>query len=107
MIANYIVQRRIQPLVKKISSLKFVHIPKLYEQFFNWAKERIWCRKNGRQISQQTIAAVKKRYLYYEDITPLLYLLDHIFGKHFYPSIRYLFIDEAPGLYSLSTRLFP
>lgn len=95
MIANYIIQRRIQPLVKKISSLKFVHIPKLYEQFFNWAKGTNMVPEKWEAISQQTIAAVKKRYLYYEDITPLLYLLDHIFGKHFYPSIRYLFIDEA------------
>lgn len=95
MIANYVVQRRIRPLVKKIEALQFVHIPKLYEQFFSWVKGKAEQPKEWKAITDLTVQALRKRNLYYEDITPLLYLLDHIAGRQFYPSIRHLFIDEA------------
>ena len=95
MIARYIVQRRMQPLVKKIKALQFVHIPKLYEQFFYWVQEKNDRPEEWQAIGDLTIQAIRKHDLYYEDVTPLLYLLDHIAGRQFYPSIRHLFIDEA------------
>lgn len=113
MLAQYIVRRRVQPLKQKISELQFVHIPKLYNEFFLWAKEArlVDDSKEWDEIAELTRRTISKGILYYEDTTPLLYLLDHVLGRHRFTSIRHLFIDEAqdysPFQFAYFQSMFP
>ncbi|WP_052158713.1 RNA polymerase recycling motor HelD [Halobacillus sp. BBL2006] len=92
LLVQLVVERSLRPLRKKVKKLKFIHMRKLYYQFYQSLKSES-ASLDG--VASCTQAALRKKYLYAEDLTPFLYLKDQIEGRRANTDIRHIFIDEA------------
>ncbi|CAM2944624.1 RNA polymerase recycling motor HelD [Paenibacillus sediminis] len=116
-LARMIVSERLKPLRKWVKSLRFVDYKYLYGQLFQ--DELLFAKvtKNVNrpeywdEICKQTLDKLRQNELNYEDVTPFLYLKEHIQGFRTNTTIRHVFIDEAqdysPFQLSFMKRMFP
>ncbi|RWZ55315.1 helicase [Halobacillus fulvus] len=95
LLVKEVVRRRIAPLRKKIKSLRFIHMRKLYHQFYQSSSQDGMTIEQWEGIVSYTQKAIENRRLFAEDITPYLYLQDQIEGRKINTVIRHVFIDEA------------
>lgn len=106
LLSKAVVKKYMNTVKKKVKQQKFVNTTAIYKQFFTQANQSI-----GNGVTSQTVKQLKERKLFYEDVTPLLYVEDQIKGIHSYNKIRYLFIDEAqdysPFQLEFFKQLFP
>ncbi|MDU7477180.1 MAG: RNA polymerase recycling motor HelD [Paenibacillus macerans] len=115
-LAKMVVSDRLKPLRKWVKSLRFVDVTRLYTQLFSdvslfrevhpGALPERWD-----EICSQTLRKIAEGELFYEDITPLLYLKELLLGFRSNTSIRHVIIDEAQDYSAFQLfflkRLFP
>lgn len=115
-LAKMVVSDRLKPLRKWVKSLRFVDVTKLYSQLFY--NPEIMAEitpgelpERWEDICLHTLHKVRQGELYYEDITPFLYLKELVLGFRSNSSIRHVIIDEAqdysPFQLFFLKRLFP
>ncbi|WP_431804840.1 RNA polymerase recycling motor HelD [Halobacillus andaensis] len=116
MLARMVVRRRLRPLRKKIESLEFINIKRLYKQLFEDSLSlNLWEEKDipdeWKEICFLTKDMLDEGKLYHEDATPYLLLKELIQGFQSNTSIRYVLIDEAQDYsvfqFEFIKRLFP
>ncbi|MCL6636706.1 MAG: AAA family ATPase [Alicyclobacillus sp.] len=116
-LAEWVVERRLQPLRTWVHRLAFVDVPAVYRQLFT-DPARLAVLPGGEerpevwpQVCAQTVARLDAGELAYEDVAPYLYLLDRILGQAVQTDVRYVLVDEAqdysPLQVQLMHRLFP
>ncbi|QSS99988.1 UvrD-helicase domain-containing protein [Pontibacillus sp. ALD_SL1] len=104
-LSKAIVKKYTKPIKRKINELKFLNMKAIYTSFFH--------SETGlsEKAAKGTRENIESGNLFYEDVTPFLYLEDLIKGTHVYTHIRYLFIDEAqdysPFQFAFLKKLFP
>jgi len=117
-LARKVVGEKFAPLRNKVSRLKFVHEQAIYSRLFE--DEQLLHRllpdgelpERWPDVCEMTLNRLNQRALFYEDMTPYLYLIESIQG---YPgmdtSIQRVLIDEAqdysPAQYAYLKALFP
>ncbi|WP_068780641.1 RNA polymerase recycling motor HelD [Paenibacillus sp. GM2] len=115
-LGRMVVSERLKPLRKWIKSLRFVDVTKLYCQLFEPSEiaEEVHMDalpEDWPLICGRTLSKIKAGELFYEDITPFLYLKEMILGFHSNHAIRHVIIDEAqdysPFQLFFLKRLFP
>lgn len=116
-LASMVVRRRLQPLKEGIKQLQFVAVTALYKQFCT--DEALFARLSNsetipsywKDICRQTVEALERNELFYEDAAPYLFLHEMVKGFETNPSIRHVFIDEvqdySPFELEFLKRLFP
>lgn len=98
-LGRLIVKKRFKPIRKRIKRLAFIDVQATYAQLFRLAPE--FAREDGslpdqwEEISRFTIEQLEKDNWLWEDVTPFLYLRDHLMGRIANRDIRHVFIDEA------------
>ncbi|MCA0970798.1 UvrD-helicase domain-containing protein [Halobacillus litoralis] len=116
MLARYIVRSRMKSLRKKIESLEFIHVKKLYNQLFDASMDDVlWNREElppeWEDIRILTKEMLERDELHNEDATPYLLLKELIQGFQSNTSIKYVLIDEAQDYsifqFEFIKRLFP
>lgn len=115
-LAKMVVSDRLKPLRKWVKSLRFVDVTRLYTQLFS-DSAMIGEVHPGplpdrwEDICEQTLEKIADGELFYEDITPFLYLKELLLGFRANTSIRHVIIDEAqdysPFQLFFLKRLFP
>ncbi|MGG6311287.1 RNA polymerase recycling motor HelD [Paenibacillus macerans] len=115
-LAKMVVSDRLKPLRKWVKSLRFVDVTRLYSQLFS-DSAMIGEVNPGplpdhwEDICGQTLEKIAAGELFYEDITPFLYLKELVLGFRANTSIRHVIIDEAqdysPFQLFFLKRLFP
>ncbi|WP_079509071.1 RNA polymerase recycling motor HelD [Mesobacillus jeotgali] len=111
-LSEMVVKKRFKPLFNAVKKLKFINNRALFINFF---KDSNIQEEVGSitwdEICRETINALEKRTIHYEDATPFLYLQDLIEGRKSNTSIRHVFIDEAqdytPFQFAYIKMLFP
>lgn len=115
-LARMVVSDRLKPLRKWVKSLRFVDVTRLYLQLFTDLSILREIRPEGlpdrwEEICDQTLRKITDGELFYEDITPFLYLKELLLGFRSNTSIRHVIIDEAqdysPFQLFFLKRLFP
>jgi len=115
-LGRMVVSERLKPLRKWIKSMRFVDVTKLYCQLFEQSEivqevHMDALPEDWSLICEHTISKIKAGELFYEDITPFLYLKETILGFHSNNAIRHVIIDEAqdysPFQLFFLKRLFP
>ncbi|MCD5325709.1 MULTISPECIES: RNA polymerase recycling motor HelD [Pontibacillus] len=105
LLSKAIVKKYTKPIKRKIHDLQFLNMKTIYKSLF---QSRTGLSK---EAANQTTDQLEHGTLFYEDVTPFLYLEDLIKGTHIYNHIRYLFIDEAqdysPFQFAFLKKLFP
>lgn len=115
-LARMVVSDRLKPLRKWVKSLRFVDVTRLYLQLFSDPSmirevnpEEL--PERWEDICDQTLRKIAEGELFYEDITPFLYLKELLLGFRSNTSIRHVIIDEAqdysPFQLFFLKRLFP
>jgi len=115
-LAKMVVSDRLKPLRKWVKSLRFVDVTRLYTQLFSDLaifrevhQEEL--PDQWEEICEQTLQKIAGGELFYEDITPFLYLKELLLGFRSNTSIRHVIIDEAqdysPFQLFFLKRLFP
>ncbi|OAB43751.1 RNA polymerase recycling motor HelD [Paenibacillus glacialis] len=117
LLARMIVNEWLKPVRKWIKRKRFVDAKGLYrELFLNNELLQVVSGQSSLpvfwdEISEITVADLKKGKLSYEDATPYLYLQELVKGFQTNSAIRYVFIDEvqdyAPFQLEYLKRLFP
>jgi DNA helicase II / ATP-dependent DNA helicase PcrA len=112
LLAEMVVKEKFKPLYRKVKKLKFIDLNRIYRQLFEvelYQTETLppyW-----EKICAQTIEALYRKKIFYEDATPFVYLQDLIEGRSTNSAIRHIFIDEAqdytPFQFAFIQRLFP
>ena len=115
-LGKMVVSDRLKPLRKWVKSLRFVDATRLYTQLFS-DLEMFRQVSNGplperwEEIGAQTLEKIRQGELFYEDITPYLYLKELLLGFRSNTDIRHVIIDEAQDYSSFQLfflkRLFP
>lgn len=115
-LGRMVVSDRMKPLRKWVKSLRFVDVTRLYTQLFN---DPAMFRQvspgplpeRWEEIGEQTLGKIGQGELFYEDITPYLYLKELLLGFRSNTDIRHVIIDEAqdysPFQLFFLKRLFP
>lgn len=115
-LGKMIVSDRLKPLRKWVKALRFVDITKLYAQMFrdHDLMSEISLGKlpeDWHEISVLTLQKLREGELFYEDVTPFLYLKELILGFRSNTEIRHVIIDEvqdySPFQLFFLKRLFP
>lgn len=115
-LARMVVSDRLKPLRKWVKSLRFVDVTRLYMQLFSDPSMIREVNPEGlperwEDICDQTLRKIAEGELFYEDITPFLYLKELLLGFRSNTSIRHVIIDEAqdysPFQLFFLKRLFP
>lgn len=115
-LGKMIVSDRLKPLRKWVKALRFVDITKLYAQMFRdhdlMSEISLGeLPEDWHEISILTLQKLKEGELFYEDVTPFLYLKELILGFRSNTEIRHVIIDEAqdysPFQLFFLKRLFP
>ena len=111
-LAEMVVKKKFKPLFIKVKNMKFIDVPEIYQNLFrNGEKMFKSLPGDWEAICQQTIKALKRKNIPYEDATPFVYLHDQIEGRKSNTSIRHIFIDEAqdytPFQFAFIRMLFP
>lgn len=115
-LAKMVVSDRLKPLRKWVKSLRFVDVTRLYTQLFT-EHDMFRLVSSGplperwEEIGGQTLEKIGLGELFYEDITPYLYLKELLLGFRSNTDIRHVIIDEAqdysPFQLFFLKRLFP
>ncbi|QHS23663.1 UvrD-helicase domain-containing protein [Virgibacillus sp. MSP4-1] len=96
---KWVVRRRMNPLRQKIKRLQFVNVRQTYLKFYQeWSHHdfnRGKLPKEWGAISGQSIENLSRKFLSWEEVTPYLYVHDHLLGSMKDRGIRHVFIDEA------------
>ncbi|SET20337.1 DNA helicase-2 / ATP-dependent DNA helicase PcrA [Salinibacillus kushneri] len=96
---KWVVQRRLNPLRRKIKRLQFVNVRLTYMRFYQeWSHQQPYLEQLPREwgsISGQSIENLSRKFLSWEEVTPYLYVHDHLLGSMTNRGIRHVFIDEA------------
>ncbi|MBB6453787.1 DNA helicase-2/ATP-dependent DNA helicase PcrA [Salirhabdus euzebyi] len=98
LLREMVVTRKLTPLRKKVKALSFVNVHATFMNFFQrWSHENKSESEptNWYDICKQTVSNMKQKVLAWEDVSPYLYLQDHILGFLVNRTIRHVFIDEA------------
>lgn len=115
-LAKMVVSDRLKPLRKWVKSLRFVDVTRLYMQLFSDLSIIREVNPEGlperwEDICDRTLRKIAEGELFYEDITPFLYLKELLLGFRSNTSIRHVIIDEAqdysPFQLFFLKRLFP
>lgn len=111
-LADMVVKERFKPLFVMVKSLKFIDMPSVYLQFYNWNKDlTVRLPDDWEQIKEQTIKRIERNVIPYEDAIPFVYLQELIEGRKNNTSIRHIFIDEAqdytPIQFAFIQKIFP
>jgi DNA helicase II / ATP-dependent DNA helicase PcrA len=115
-LARMVVSDRLKPLRKWVKSLRFVDVTRLYMQLFSDQSMIREVNPEGLpehwdDICEQSLRKIAEGELFYEDITPFLYLKELLLGFRSNTSIRHVIIDEAqdysPFQLFFLKRLFP
>ncbi|MUG87708.1 AAA family ATPase [Paenibacillus timonensis] len=115
-LAKMVVSDRLKPLRKWVKSLRFVDVTRLYTQLFSDMSMIREVNPEGlpelwEEICEQTLRKIAAGELFYEDITPFLYLKELLLGFRSNTSMRHVIIDEAqdysPFQLFFLKRLFP
>jgi len=88
-LARMVVKKAFRPIKKWIKELEFVDLLANYRQFYE---------KNDHvpeAVCRLSISQIDKKKLFWEDVTPFLYLTDRLKGRRINSNIRHLIIDEA------------
>ncbi|SFS80995.1 RNA polymerase recycling motor HelD [Marininema halotolerans] len=104
LLANWVIQKHLQPLRNDVKKRSFIDVPALYQQLFSDPSflHRFMedLPANWPGICEQTTSQLATNQLAYEDTTPYLYLKEKLEGFRENRSLRHVFIDEAQD-YSL------
>lgn len=115
-LGKMVVSERLKPLRKWVKALRFVDITKLYAQMFHdhdlMSEISLGeLPEDWHEISILTLQKLGEGELFYEDVTPFLYLKELILGFRSNTEIRHVIIDEAqdysPFQLFFLKRLFP
>ncbi|MGG1635792.1 RNA polymerase recycling motor HelD [Paenibacillus sp. NRS-1760] len=118
-LAAMIVQKKFKKLRRRVKQLLFLDVPAIYKRLFEDNANMLERFKNSdhqlpekwNEISEQTIAKLNQKEIYYEDATPYLYLKEKLEGFQTNTLVKHLFIDEAqdysPFQYHYLKRIFP
>ncbi|MUG43462.1 RNA polymerase recycling motor HelD [Paenibacillus woosongensis] len=115
-LGRMVVSDRLKPLRRWVKTLRFVDVTTLYTQLFDHPEitaelglEQL--PEDWREIGRQTVDRIRAGEMFYEDITPFLYLKELVLGFHSNTDIRHVIIDEAqdysPFQLFFLKRLFP
>lgn len=89
-----VVKRAFSGLKKRVKQFQFVHVLATYRKFFtDWSPAV--APSNWQEIKEQTIAALSKGYLAWEEATAYAYFKGCLLGDSADRSVRHLLIDEA------------
>lgn len=112
-----VVRQHFRPLRQWIKQLYFIDLIAIYKQLFlnhnllTKLAEGSTLPSDLVMICQQSVQAMRGKFIPYEDSAPLLLLKELIGGFRSYLHILYLLVDEAqdysPFQFKLLTRLFP
>ncbi|GAE30622.1 RNA polymerase recycling motor HelD [Alkalihalobacillus hemicellulosilyticus] len=107
-----IVKRKLKPIRASIRQFSFIDFPLLYEQFLQSLNPKSFPHQlYFNEMIETTVSQLKKRKLYYEDMTPFLYLRSMIEGFEVNMAMRHVFVDEAqdysPFQFAYLMKLFP
>lgn len=95
LLAKVIVNRYFKRAYKQVKRLEYIDVKAIYSQLFtDFASPAVKMEK-WEAICEQTKEQLAQNRLFYEDITPYLYLEDKLKGGKAHSGIRQLFIDEA------------
>ena len=92
-LAQFLVQKQLTAVAKKIRAYAFVDTVALYRQLF--VQPATDGPEEWDAICRQTLAAVDSGHLLYEDATPYIFIKQHILGIDTNRTIRHVVIDEA------------
>ncbi|MFI2856713.1 RNA polymerase recycling motor HelD [Paenibacillus sp. JSM ZJ436] len=117
-LARMVVSTRLKPLRQWIKNYRFVDVVGLYRRLFQDASmtaelldSETSLPREWDEISRQTLAKMNSKELYYEDVTPYLYLRELLQGFRTNTSIRHVIVDEVQdySVFQLEflKRLFP
>ncbi|QCT03341.1 UvrD/REP helicase [Paenibacillus algicola] len=117
-LARMVVSTRLKPLRQWIKNYRFVDVVGLYRRLFQNASmtaelldSETSLPREWDEISRQTLAKMNSKELYYEDVTPYLYLRELLQGFRTNTSIRHVIVDEVQdySVFQLEflKRLFP
>lgn len=115
-LAYYIVEKKLNPLKRRVKAFQFIHFKKIYEQLFtdNSLVDQLFDDKKPSHwsgICELTIHMLKENKLYYEDATPFLFLQEHILGFEANRSIKHIVVDEgqdySPFQFEFLKRVYP
>jgi DNA helicase II / ATP-dependent DNA helicase PcrA len=98
MLRRLVIRRKFKPLRQQIEKLQFINIKAVYAYLFKeWSLEQTAFPLPGEwpEICLQTLNSLKRNFLFYEDVSPYLYLLDKIVGTTVNRTVRHVLIDEA------------
>jgi len=118
-LAAMVVQKKFKKLRRRVKNLLFLDVPAIYKRLYEDNANMLERFKasdhqlpeNWNEISEQTIAKLNQKEIYYEDATPYLYLKEKLEGFQTNTLVKHLFIDEAqdysPFQYHYLKRIFP
>lgn len=115
-LGRMVVSDRLKPLRRWVKTLRFVDVTTLYTQLFDHPEIAAELGledlpEDWREIGRQTVDKIRAGEMFYEDITPFLYLKELVLGFHSNTDIRHVIIDEAqdysPFQLFFLKRLFP
>ncbi|WLR51652.1 RNA polymerase recycling motor HelD [Bacillus tianshenii] len=89
LLSKLVVKRRFKPLKQKVKRKVFLNLRKIYINMMEQLPQE-W-----QAITKQTVESFKQRKMFYEDITPFLYMEDCLKGRRAQPTVRHVFLDEA------------
>lgn len=92
-LAQFLVQKQLTTIAKKIRAYAFVDTVALYRQLFT--QPATGAPEEWDAICRQTLAAIDHGHLLYEDATPYIFIKQHILGIDTNRTIRHVVIDEA------------
>jgi DNA helicase II / ATP-dependent DNA helicase PcrA len=112
LLAEMVVREKFKPLFRRVKKIKFIDLNRIYSQLFEIEfSQAESLPASWEKICAQTIEALFRRKISYEDATPFVYLQDLIVGRSTNSAVRHIFIDEAqdytPFQFAFIKRLFP
>ncbi|WP_199618032.1 RNA polymerase recycling motor HelD [Paenibacillus alkalitolerans] len=118
LLAAKVVEAEFKTVRSLVKRLQFIDFPAIYRQLFKDPEfaarlldGAVGLPEAWSEICAQTLEALDRAELAYEDATPYLYLQESIEGFRSNHSVRHVFIDEAqdysPFQFALIHRLFP
>ncbi|WP_062047047.1 RNA polymerase recycling motor HelD [Bacillus sp. JCM 19034] len=107
-----VVRRKLKPIRAFIQQARFLDLSMLYKDFLQNIQRQLFSNYlYFNEVIDTTIQRLQNRQLYYEDMTPYLYLKSMIEGFEVNMAIRHVLIDEAqdysPFQLSYILKLFP
>ncbi|WP_088105367.1 RNA polymerase recycling motor HelD [Halalkalibacter urbisdiaboli] len=106
-----VVKRHFKHIRRKIKQLRFIDVTKMYIAFLNEHVCQLSDLEKGKEMCSESIRNIEQSQLFFEDVTPILYLKGKIEGFEMNTIIRHVFIDEAqdysPFQFAFIKHMFP